>query len=176
MTPDPSVDVSDWDVANDLQTSTPLTAELDHRFDITGHILSLFYYCQLDYQDSRFYSIAHLLCYRYGIVNDQRTFANGTRKWSKHCNNFSTPTFTLLDCIQQWIVILGETYSHLCVTDTTVKAALVDTGPRPFTLECLSPWGRIPQDPDVSSRKDLINDVLLNVRTAAASDNLILCH
>ena len=29
MTPDPSVDVSDWNVTNDLHTDTPVTAELD---------------------------------------------------------------------------------------------------------------------------------------------------
>ena len=54
MTPDPSVDVSDWDETNDLHTSTPVTAELEQTFDITGHIMSPFYHRQLDYQDSRF--------------------------------------------------------------------------------------------------------------------------
>ena len=90
MTPDPSVNVSDWDVTKDLHTNTSVAAELDRPFDITGHILSPFYHRQLDYQDSRFHSKTHLLCYRYAIVNDQRTFANGIRKWSKHLNNFPT--------------------------------------------------------------------------------------
>ena len=47
ITPDPSVDVSDWDI----------TKELDGPFDITGNVRSPFYYRQLDYQDSRFHSI-----------------------------------------------------------------------------------------------------------------------
>ena len=175
-THDPSVNVSDWDVTKDLHTNTSVTAEFDWPFDITGHILSPFYHRQRDYQDSRFHSIAHLLCYRYAIVNDQRTFANGIRKWSKHLTNFPMPKFALLDCIQQWIIILGEIYGHLCVTDTAVKATLIDTGPRPFTLECLSPWGRILQYPDISSHTDLISDVLLNVRAAAASDHLTRSH
>ena len=138
--------------------------------------MSPFYHRQLDHQDSRFHSIAHLLCYRYAIVNAQIIFANGIRKWSKHHNDLPTPQFALLDCVQQWIIILGEICSHLCVTDTAVKAALIDTGPRLFTLECLSPWGRIPQYPDVSSHTYLINDALVNIRIAAASDKLTRCH
>ena len=94
----------------------------------------------------------------------------------KRLNNFPTPKFTLTDCIQQWSTILEEIYSHLCMTDTAVKAALIDTGPRPFTLECMSPWGRIPQDPDISAHTDLINDVLLNVRAAAATGTLTACR
>ena len=57
-----------------------------------------------------------------------------------------------------------------------MRAALIDMGPQPFTLECLLPWGRILQDPDISTRTDLISDVLLKVRAAAASDSLTLCH
>ena len=56
------------------------------------------------------------------------------------------------------------------------ESRFIDMGPRPFTLECLSPWGRIPQYPDISMHTDLISDVLLNVRAAAASDSLTLCH
>ena len=54
------------------------------------------------YQDSRFHSIAHLMCYRYAIANDQKTFATGIRTWSKHLTEFPTPKFTTLDCAQQW--------------------------------------------------------------------------
>ena len=36
ITPDPSVDVSDWDVTKDLHMNTSVTAELDRPFDITG--------------------------------------------------------------------------------------------------------------------------------------------
>ena len=39
MTPDPSVNVSDWEETNDLHTNTPITAELDRSFNITGHFI-----------------------------------------------------------------------------------------------------------------------------------------
>ena len=56
--------------------------DLDRPIDITGHVLSPFHQRNLDYQDCRFHSIAHLMCYRYAIVNGQRTFATGIWKWS----------------------------------------------------------------------------------------------
>ena len=116
------------------------------------------------------------MCYRYAIINGQKTFATGIRKWSKHLTDFPTPKFASFDCIPQWNDILVEIYSHLCLTDTTVRSALVDMGPRPFTLECLSPWGRVLNDPDVSSRTDIICDALVNIRVAAAADKLTRCH
>ena len=176
MTPDPSVDVSDCEETYDLHTSAPVIKDLDQPIDITGHILSPFYYRELDYQDSRFHSSAHLMCYRYAIINGQKTFATGIRKWSKHLTDFPTPKFASLDCIPQWNSILVEIYNHLCLTDTTLRSALVDTGPRPFTLECLSPWERILNDPDVSSRTDIFSDLLVNVRVAAAADKLTRCQ
>ena len=74
---DPSVDVSGWEDMNDLNTSSTVTKDLDRPIDITGHVLSPFYHRNLDYQDCRFHSIAHLMCYRYAIVNGQKTFATG---------------------------------------------------------------------------------------------------
>ena len=72
ITPDPSVEVSDWEETNDLNTSAPGIKDLDRPIDITGHVISPFYYRQLDYQDSRFHSIAHLMCYRYAMINSQK--------------------------------------------------------------------------------------------------------
>ena len=43
MTPDPSVDVSDWDETHDLLTSAPVIKDLDQPIDITGHVLSPLY-------------------------------------------------------------------------------------------------------------------------------------
>ena len=57
-----------------------------------------------------------------------------------------------------------------------MKSALIDTGPGPFTWECLSPWERVLGDPDVSSHTDMISDVLVSVRVAAVSDKLTRCH
>ena len=72
-TPDPSVDVSGWEDMTDLSTSYTVMKDLDRPIDITGHVLSPFHQRNLDYQDCRFHSIAHLMCYRYAIVNGQRT-------------------------------------------------------------------------------------------------------
>ena len=57
-----------------------------------------------------------------------------------------------------------------------MKSALIDTGPRPFTLECLSPWGRVLVDPDVSSCIDMISEVLISVRVAAVGHKLTRCQ
>ena len=63
-TPDPSVDVSGWEDMNDLNTSSTVIKDLDQPIDITGHVLSPFHHRNRDYQDFRFHSIAHLMCYR----------------------------------------------------------------------------------------------------------------
>ena len=98
--------------------------------------------------------------------------ATGIRKWSRHLSDFPTPKFTTPDCIQQWLSILTDIYTYLCVTDTAFKSALLDMGPHPFTLQCLSPWGSVPSDPDTCPHADLVNDVLINVRVLACSDRL----
>ena len=75
MTPEPSVDVSAWGDESDLQTGSTVLNNLDKPIDLTGHILSPFYHRDIIYQDCKFHSIAHLMCYRYAIANDQKTFA-----------------------------------------------------------------------------------------------------
>ena len=75
--PDPSVDVSGWEDMNYDNTSSTVIKDLNRPIDITGHVLSPFNQCNLDYQDCRFHSIAHLMCCRYGMVNCQRTFTTG---------------------------------------------------------------------------------------------------
>ena len=140
-TPDLSVDVSGWEDMNDHNTSSTVLKDLDRPIHITKHILSMFHQRNLYYQDCRFHSIAHLMCYRYAMVNGQRTFATGIRKWSRHLTDFPTPKFTTRDCVQQWHSILVDIYSNMCLTDTAFKSVLIHTGPRPFTLKCLSPWG-----------------------------------
>ena len=171
-TPDPWVDVSSWENRNDQNTSSTVIKDLDRPIDTTGHVLSPFHQRNLDYQDCRFHSIAHLMCYRYAIVNDQRTFATGIRKWSRHLTDFPPPKFMTLDCVQQWHSILVDIYSNLCLTDTAFKSVLIDTGSRPFILKCLSPWGYVPADPDICPHTDIISDVLVNVRVLSAADRL----
>ena len=94
VTPDPSVDVYAWGDETDLHQYSTIQKDLDRPVDLTGHILSPFYQRELIYQDCKFQSIAHLLCYCYAIVNDQKTFATGIRKWSRIFVDFPSPKFT----------------------------------------------------------------------------------
>ena len=141
VTPDPSVDVSAWEDASVLHHDSEIISDLDMPIDLKGHILSPFYQRELIYQDCTFQSIAHLLCYRYAIINNQKTFATGIRKWSRTLVDFPSPKFKTHTEIEQWRDILTEIYTYLCVTDKRFRSALVQSGPRPFTLECKSPWG-----------------------------------
>ena len=144
VTPDPSVDVSAWGEETDLHQNSTIIKDLDSPIDLTGHILSPFYQRELIYQDCKFQSVAHLLCYIYAIVNDQKIFATGIRKWSRRLVDFPSPKFTSTTEIQQWLEILAEIYTYLCTTDEEIRSALMDTGPHPFTLECRSTWGQVP--------------------------------
>ena len=86
--------------------------------------------------------------------------------------DFPIPKFKSNTETQQWLEILADIYTYLCNTDERIRSALVETGPRPFTLECRSPWGRDMQHPDTSPRSCLISDMLVSVRVALASDTL----
>ena len=172
VTPDPSVGVSAWGDESDLHQDSIIQKDLDRPIDLTGHILSPFYQRELTYQDCKFQSVAHLLCYRYAIANDQRTFATGIRKWSRQLVDFPTPKFTTTNETQQWFEILTDIYTYLCTIDETIRSELINTGPHPFTLQCRSPWGYVLHDPDISPRTDLISDVLIGVRVLASSDRL----
>ena len=121
------------------------------------------------------------MCYRYAVPAGQKTFAAGIRKWSKHLTDLPTPKFETIDWIQRWRVILMDIYSHLWLTDESVRAALIAIGPRPFKLHCAKPWGYVPSDPDTSTlhhtaaRADLISDILIDVGICATSDKLTPC-
>ena len=168
--PDPSVDVSGWEDMNDLKTSSTVIKDLDRPIDITRHVISPFQQHNLDYQDCRFYCIAHLMCYRYAIVNGQKIFATGIQKWSRHLTDFPTPKLCTA------VALYTGRHLQLCLTDTAIKSVLIDTGPRPFTLKCLSPWGYEPADPDNCPRTDLVSDVLINVCVLAGGDRLTPCR
>ena len=99
--PTPSVDVSGWEETDSHHSCSIVLKELDSPIDLTGHILSPFYIRNLNYQDNRFYSIAHLMCYRYAVAAGQKTFATGIRKWSKHLTDFPTPKFKTINWEQQ---------------------------------------------------------------------------
>ena len=180
ITSTPSVDVSNWGDVTGHHSSQAAVGELDRPIDLTGHVLSPFFIRNMDYMDSRFHSIAHLMCCLYAIANDQKTCATGIRKWSKHLMDFTTPKFETSNKIQQWRDILIDIYRHLCMTDESFKAALIDTGPRPFRLQCAQPWGYVPIAPDTNAlhhtapRADVISDILIKVRVDAASNTLTI--
>ena len=145
----------------------------------TAPLISPNMFLNIDCQDSRFHSIAHLMCYRYAVAAGQKTFATGIRKWSKHLTDFPTPKFETIDWIQRWRMILMDIYSHLCLTGESVRADLIATGP--FKLHCVTPWGYVRSGPDTSTlhhtaaRADLISDILIDVRIRATSDKLTPC-
>ena len=172
VTPDPSIDVSASGEESDIHQDSIIQKDLDKPIDLTGHILSPFYQREIIYQDCKFHSIAHLLCYRYAIANDQKTFATGIRKWSRQLVEFPTPKFTTTDETQQWLEILTDIYTYLCTMDGTFRSTLINTGPHPFTLQCRSPWGYVLSDLDTCPRTDLVSDVLISVRVSASSDRL----
>ena len=137
----PSVDVSTWNDLNAPLSSSDIHLKLDNPIDLTGHILSPFFVREFVYQGCRFHSVAHLMCYRYAVLQGFKTFANSVRKWVKYLTDFPIPHFQTPDWQTQCRSVLNDIYSHLCLTDAAVKTALVDTGPRPFFLHCLPPWG-----------------------------------
>ena len=59
----------------------------------------------------------------------------------KHLTDFPTPHFQTPDWQVQCRSVLTEIYGHLCLTDLEIKTALINSGPRPFTLHCSTPWG-----------------------------------
>ena len=67
--------------------------KLDKPIDLTGHILSPFYAREFNYQDCRFNSVAHLMCYRYAVLHGLQTFATAVRKWARPWTEFPTSRF-----------------------------------------------------------------------------------
>ena len=55
MTPDPSVDGSDWGDVDGLPASSTVLKNLDQPIDLAGHILSPFYHRDINYQYCRFH-------------------------------------------------------------------------------------------------------------------------
>ena len=137
----PSVIVSTWKDLSTPSTSSAIRLKLDNPIDLTRHLLTPFFVREFHYQGCRFHSIAHLMCYRYAIIHDLKLFATSIRKWSRHLTDFPTNRFQTPDWQVLCRTVLSEIYSHLCLTDAAVKTALVDTGPRPFDLQCSTPWG-----------------------------------
>ena len=62
-----------------------------------------------------------------------------------------------------------DIYGHLCVTDMAFKTALIESGPRPFTLHCSRPWGDIHSDSDTGSLANAMSDIPINTRVRATA-------
>ena len=65
----PSMDVSSWNNLSTPASGSDIHVKLDKPIDLTGHILSPFYAREFNYQDCRFNSVAHLMCYRYAVLH-----------------------------------------------------------------------------------------------------------
>ena len=155
------MDVFAWNTSDKQHSSSDIRLKLDNPIDLTGHILSPFFVREFVYQGSRFHSIAHLMCYRYAVLQGLKTFANGIRKWVKHLTDFPTPRFQTPEWQVQCRSVLAEIYGHLCLTDMAAKTALIDSGPRPFTLRCLAPWRALHDVSSTALRGDLVSDILV---------------
>ena len=90
-TPNLSVDVSTWNNSNTPLSSSDIRLKLDNPIDLTGHILSPFFIREFVYQGCHFHSIAHLMCYRYAVLQGLNKFANSIRKWVKHLTDSPPP-------------------------------------------------------------------------------------
>ena len=99
-----------------------------------------------------------------------KSFATSVRKWSRHLTDFPTDRFQTHDWQVQCRSVLKEIYSHLCLTDVSVKTALVDTGPRPFVLQCSTPWGGLYDIPGV--RGSLVSEILIEACVDLAAGRL----
>ena len=137
----PSVIVSTCNNASHTSTRSNIRCNLDDPIDLTDHILSPFFVRDLYYQGCRFHSIAHLMCFRYAVLHGLRLFATNVRKLTRHLTDFPTSRFQTPDWQVECRTMLTEIYSYLCLSDMAVETTLIDTGPRPFCLQCSAPWG-----------------------------------
>ena len=159
----PSVAVSSWKSSPSSTIDVDLRLDLDSPIDLNGHVLSPFAVRDFHYQDCHFHSIAHLMCYRYAVLSDFKLLATSVRKWSKHLTEFPIVRFVTHNWQTLCHSILGDIYGHLCLSDATFSEALVNTGPRPFVLQCQSPQGGL---------DDIVNDILIATRVALVAGRL----
>ena len=57
----------------------------------------------------------------------------------------------------------------MCLTVVSFKTALIQSGPRPFTLDCCTPWGDIHNEADTGSRANVVSDILVDTRVLATA-------
>ena len=157
----PSVDVSTWNNSNTPTSSSYIHLKLDQPIDLTGHILSPFFAREFNYQDCRFHSVVHLMCYRYAVLHGLKTFDTAARKWARPLTTFPTSRFQTPDWQLQCRSVQRDIYSHLCLADMAVKTALLESGPRPFSLSCLPPWRGLPDASTTELGANMVSDILI---------------
>ena len=79
-------------------------------------------------------------------------------------DRFPTSRFNTVGWESQCRSVLLEIYSHLCLTDSVVEMALRESGPRPFSLSCLPPWGGLCDVSTTGIGANLVNDILIETR------------
>ena len=161
--------VSTWNDLSSTPNNSEIRLRLDNPIDLTGH-LSPFAIRDFHYQGCHFHCIAHLMCFCYAVINDLKSFTTSIRKWSRHLTDFQTDRFNTHDWQVQCRSVLKDIYGHLCLTDVSVKKALVDTGPRPFIIHCSTPWGGLCDIP--SAHGSLVNNALIEACVDLAAGRL----
>ena len=151
----PSVIVSTWKNLSTTSNDSEIRLDLDNPIDLTEHLLSPFAVRDFHYQGCHFHSVAHLVCFRYAVLNDLKLLAISVRKWSRHLTDFPIVRFVTHNWSAQCCSVLKDIYSHLCLNDVAVRGALVDSGPKPFVLKCHTQQGGL---------CDIINNVLIETR------------
>jgi hypothetical protein len=148
------------------------TNDLDTPIELAEHTLSPFYDRSLDYNGVRFNSIAQLMLYRDAICRGDKTAANRIRGWRKRFTDFPPSDLSPTDISRQRH-IWGEIYDHLCVYNAVIRAALLRSGPHPFTLStCRSPWGAVSHLGADKAASELVNAVLVECRVWLASGKM----
>ena len=144
----PSVIVSTWKDLSTTSNDSEIRLDLDDPIDLTKHLLSPFAVRDVHYQGCHFHSVAHLMCFRYAVLNNLKLFAISVR----HLTEFPIVRFVTNNCQALCRCILKDIYSHLCLNDVAVSGALVDSGPKPFVLRCQTQQGGL---------DDMVNNVLI---------------
>ena len=113
------------------------------------------------------------MCYRYAVLHGLKTFATTVRKWTRPLTAFPTSRFQTPDWQLRCRSVLRDIYSHLCLTDMAVKTALLESGPRPFSLSCLPPWGGgLPDASTTELGANIVSDILIETRVQLVAEKL----
>ena len=112
------------------------------------------------------------MCYRYAVLHGLKLFATAVRKWARPLTDFPTSRFNTVGWESQCRSVLLEIYSHLCLRDSVVETALRESGPRPFSLPCLPPWGGLCDVSTTGIGANLVSDILIETRVELVAEKL----